>query len=484
MAQLSEYRRKRDPAHTAEPMPSATEPIGSGGPGRSFVIQEHHARALHWDFRLERDGVLVSWALPKGLPADPKTNHLAVHVEDHPLDYATFSGTIGHGQYGAGTVSIWDHGRYELEKWTDREVKVVLHGENPDRARGRFVLFQTGGKNWMIHRMDAPARPDWQPAPKDLSPMLATLGQLPPAREDAKWAYEMKWDGMRAIVRIDGGRLSLHSRNDRDVTVSFPEIRPLGEVFGTSQAILDAEIVCFDEHGRPDFGRLQDRMHVSSAAAAQNLARTRPVVLLAFDLLHHDGRSLLELPYSERRNRLLELNLDGPAWQSPPAFDGTGAEAVRTSQSLGLEGVMAKRQDSIYRPGRRTKDWIKVKNIKTQEVVIGGWTPGQGRRADTVGALLLGLPTADGLTYIGKVGTGFTQRILDDLHPKLARLARKTSPFSPALPRADARLAQWVTPKLVGEVAFSEWTDDERLRHPSWRGLRDDKSVDQVVRES
>ncbi len=479
MAELSEYRRKRDAGRTAEPMPGSRAE-SAAGQGDSFVIQEHHARALHWDFRLERDGVLVSWALPKGLPDDPKTNHLAVHVEDHPLEYASFEGSIGHGQYGAGSVTIWDHGSYRTEKWTEREVKVVLDGE---RSHGRFVLFRTGGKNWMIHRMDAPARPDWQPAPKDLQPMLATLGTLPPTKDDELWAYEMKWDGMRAIVRIDGGRLTLHSRNDRDVTVSFPEIRPLGELFGTSQAVLDAEIVCFDDHGRPDFGRLQDRMHVSSTAAAQKLAATRPVVLLAFDLLHHDGDSLLELPYSERRKRLLKLNLDGPAWQTPAAFDGTGQQAVRTSQELGLEGVMAKRLTSLYRPGKRTKDWVKVKNLRTQEVVIGGWTPGKGTRSGTIGALLLGLPTEAGLAYVGKVGTGFTQRILDDLLPRLSRLERKTTPFTPAPPRADGKDARWITPKLVGEVAFSEWTDELRLRHPAWRGLRDDKSADQVVKE-
>lgn len=478
MAKLSEYRRKRDASQTDEPMPRSTSMPGQGN---SFVIQEHHARALHWDFRLERAGVLVSWALPKGLPDDPKTNHLAVHVEDHPLEYATFEGSIGSGQYGAGTVSIWDHGSYETEKWTDREVKVVLAGQ---RSRGRFVLFHTGGKNWMIHRMDAPVRPDWRPAPKDLQPMLATLGELPPSKDDTLWAYEMKWDGMRAIARIDGGRISLHSRNDRDVTVSFPEIRALGEVFGADQAVLDAEIVCFDEHGRPDFGRLQDRMHISSASQAQALSKSRPVVLLAFDLLHFNGESLLELPYSERRKRLEGLKLNGPAWQTPAAFTGTGAEAVRTSQELGLEGVMAKRLTSVYRPGKRTRDWVKVKNVRTQEVVIGGWTPGKGTRSGTIGALLLGLPTEDGLAYIGKVGTGFTQRILDDLAPRLARLERKTAPFAPPVAKAEARDAHWVTPKLVGEVAFAEWTDELRLRHPAWRGLRDDKSADQVVKES
>jgi len=489
MAGLQEYRRKRNPDHTPEPMDSAGR-----GSGDSFVIQEHHARALHWDFRLERDGVLVSWAIPKGLPDDPATNHLAVHTEDHPLDYAGFEGEIEAGQYGGGTVTIWDAGRYTLEKWTDREVKVVLDGR---RARGRFVLFQTGGKNWMIHRMDGAVREDWQPAPDYLPPMLATPGSLPPARQDADWAYEMKWDGMRAIVRVDGGRITLFSRNDRDVTVSFPELRPLGEVFGTRQAILDGEIVSFDDRGRPSFRLLQDRMHVSSASQARSLAQDRPVVLLLFDLLHLDGESLIGLPYTERRHRLVELGLDAPGWRTPPAFTGTGAEAVRTSQELGLEGVLAKRLASVYRPGKRSRDWVKVKNLRTQEVVIGGWTPGQGRRQDTIGALLLGLPGPDGLSYIGRVGTGFTQRMLDDLLPRLQRLERKSSPFSPAVPRAEARDAHWVTPRLVGEVVFAEWTGvssgagasgaglaDARLRHPSWRGLRPDKEPDEVVRES
>ena len=335
----------------------------------------------------------------------------------------------------------------------------------------------------MIHGWTPRCRPGWQPAPDYLPPMLATLGELPPAAQDDRWAYEMKWDGMRAIVRVDGGRITVFSRNDRDVTVSYPELRPMGEVFGTEQAILDGEIVAFDPHGRPNFGLLQDRMHISSEAQASTLAKSRPVVLLAFDLLHYAGESLLTLPYVERRRRLEALELDGPAWRTPAAFAGTGAEAVRTSKELGLEGVLAKRLDSAYRPGKRSRDWVKVKNISAQEVVIGGWTPGKGNRSDTIGALLLGLPGADGLTYVGKVGTGFTRRMLDELSPRLTRLERKASPFSPAVPRADSRDAHWVTPKLVGEVAYGEWTDDGRLRHPSWRGLRPDKDVSEVRRE-
>ncbi|MDT4909190.1 MAG: bifunctional non-ous end joining protein LigD, partial [Pseudonocardiales bacterium] len=199
---LSEYRRRRDATRTSEPVPPAAPRTRKKKSGNRFVVQEHHASALHWDFRLERDGVLVSWAVPKGLPPDPKVNHLAVQTEDHPLEYATFEGTIPAGEYGGGEVTIWDHGTYDLEKWTDREVKVVLHGE---RVQGRFVLFKTG-KNWMIHRMDAPARPDWQRLPELIKPMLAVPGELPPPAEEQAWAYEMKWDGVRAVVYVDGGR--------------------------------------------------------------------------------------------------------------------------------------------------------------------------------------------------------------------------------------------------------------------------------------
>jgi len=473
--QLNEYRRKRDPKRTSEPMPKRG---ARKTQGNSFVVQEHHASALHWDFRLERDGVLVSWAVPKGIPNDPKRNHLAVHVEDHPLEYATFEGTIAHGEYGGGEVTIWDHGTYEVQKWTDREVMVVLDGE---RTKGRFVLFQTGGKNWMIHRMDAPSRPGWQPLPEHLKPMLATLGELP--SDDANWAYEMKWDGVRALVTVEGGRIAITSRNGNDVTVSYPELRGLGEQLGTTQVLLDGEIVSFDDAGRPSFERLQQRMHIATAAAARRLAESVPAVYLVFDLLHLDGRSLLDLPYTGRRELLDDLELAGASWQTPPVFEGDGAHAVQASKQQGLEGVMAKRLESRYLPGRRTRDWVKVKNIQTQEVVIGGWRPGQGRRAGTVGSLLMGLPTADGLRYIGQVGTGFTDAALDEMAAQLKRLARKTSPFSPDVPRADARDAQWVTPRLVGEVAFGEWTSDDRLRHPSWRGLRPDKSPDEVVRE-
>jgi bifunctional non-homologous end joining protein LigD len=474
---LAAYRSKRDRRRTPEPVPPAS-PLPHGE-DNTFVIQEHHARRLHWDLRLERDGVLVSWAIPRGLPKDPKKNHLAVHTEDHPLEYATFSGTIPKGEYGGGEMFIWDRGTYETEKWRKDEVMIVLHGE---RAQGRYVLFRTDGDNWMIHRMDPPA-PDWTALPELVRPMMATLGTLPRESADDRYAYEMKWDGVRAVVYISGGHVRALSRNDRDVTATYPELRGLAEALGSHDCVLDGELVAFGPDGRVSFGALQPRMHVTGASVIRRLMTQIPVTYLLFDVLHLDGKSTLELPYTERRALLESLELAGPRWQTPPYFAGGGDAALATSKAQGLEGVVAKLQASPYRSGRRSPEWIKVKNLNTQEVVVGGWRPGKGRRADTIGSLLLGIPSDGRLTYVGHVGTGFTEAMLTDLTARLRRLERKTCPFDPPPPRAHAKDAHWVAPKLVGEVQYGEWTRDGIMRHPSWRGLRPDKSPDEVVLE-
>jgi bifunctional non-homologous end joining protein LigD len=475
---LETYRGKRDRRRTPEPVPAAG-PLPKGNDD-TFVIQEHHARRLHWDFRLERDGVLVSWALPKGLPLDPKRNNLAVHTEDHPLDYASFEGEIPAGEYGGGSVTIWDRGTYELEKWRDDEVIVVLHGSRPETG-GRFALFQTRGKDWMIHRMDAPAPVAHDPLPELIRPQLAVAGQLPSAADDAQYAYEMKWDGVRAVVYADRGSVRVMTRNDREVVRNYPELRGLGPALGSHPAVLDGEIVAFDPAGRPSFGVLQQRRHVGNPS--KDLLRAVPVTFLAFDVLHLDGRSTLDLAYDERRALLESLELAGAHWQVPPAFHGDGPEALRTSKETGLEGVVAKRRDAAYAPGERARSWIKVKNLRAQEVVIGGWKPGEGWRSGGIGSLLLGIPGPDGLTYVGHVGTGFTVQALEALAAKLRRLERASPPFAGEVPRPHAKDAHWVTPKLVGEVVYTEWTRDRRLRHPVWRGLRPDKSADEVVLE-
>jgi bifunctional non-homologous end joining protein LigD len=467
----------RDPARTREPVPPPG-PLPTGDDD-TFVIQEHHATALHWDFRLERDGVLVSWAVPKGLPLDPASNRLAVPTEDHPMEYADFEGDISEGEYGGGQVHLWDRGRYETEKWTDDEVKVVLHGS---RVEGRYVLFRTGPRAWMVHRMSPPPE-GWQPLPERVAPMMATLrDELP--HDDEAWGYEMKWDGVRAVVHVEGGRATAYSRNDIDITATYPELRDLAESLGSTQAVLDGELVALDAAGRPSFERLQPRMHVKGAAQVRRLVKSVPVTFLVFDLLHLDGHSTLDLPYEDRRELLEGLGLEGRSWQVPPAWFGDGASVLAAAAEQGLEGVVAKRRDSAYRPGRRTDTWLKVKNLRTQEVVVGGWKPGTGNREGTIGSLLLGIPGDHGLLYAGKVGTGFTRASLAALAARLAPLEVGDSPFTGQVPAADARAAHWVRPEVVGEVRFAEWTRDGRLRHPAWRGLRPDKAPGDVVRET
>jgi bifunctional non-homologous end joining protein LigD len=311
--------------------------------------------------------------------------------------------------------------------------------------------------------------------------MLATAGRLP-SRDDA-WGFEFKWDGVRTIAYVEGGRTRLVSRNDRDVTISYPELRRAGEVLGSRDAILDGEIVAFDSRGRPSFGMLQQRMHVTDVARARQLADRVPVVLLVFDVLFLEGRSTIERPYSDRRGLLDSLRLQGPHLNAPPWFKGGGGDVFQAAIRQDLEGVVAKRMGSTYQPGRRSPDWIKVKHVRTQEVVLGGWTSGQGRRSSSMGALLLGIPGPGGLEYVGRVGTGFTEDTLADLTARLRKLERPTSRFATPIPARQAVGARWVEPRLVGEVSFSEWTNEGRLRHPVWRGLRADKSVSDVRRE-
>ncbi len=394
------------------------------------------------------------------------------------MEYVSFEGEIPKGEYGAGTMTVWDHGRYESEKWSDREVKIVLHGT---RANGSFVLFQTDGRNWMIHRHGDSVRTD--PLPTSIKPMLAVQGDLP--KNDVGWAYEVKWDGARAIVYSDGGRVTVRSRNDRDVTATFPELAALGEFLGMSPIVLDGEVVALGEDGRPSFARLQNRLHIGNPREARRRANTDPITYVAFDVLYADGRSLMDAPYDERRARLEALHLAGKHFITAESFrDASGPDVLQATVANGLEGVVAKRRDSVYRPGRRVADWVKVKTVRTQDVVIGGWTEGKGERGSSLGALLMGIPGPDGLHFAGKVGTGFDERSRRELLVALSPLAVRSSPFVDAVPAADAKVAHYVRPELVGEVAYGEWTPAGRLRHPRWTRLRSDKAVDEVSRES
>jgi bifunctional non-homologous end joining protein LigD len=461
---LDSYRAKRNFSATPEP---SGDPAASGTERTSrFVVQEHHARSLHWDLRLEHDGTLASWAVPKGIPPDPRKNHLAVQTEDHPLEYLDFHGEIPAGEYGAGTMRIWDRGTYETHKWRDKEVMVTFHGE---RVRGKYVLFRTDGKNWMIHRMDPPEDPDREPMPEHVKPMLARTGELP--RDDDKWAYEIKWDGVRGIAYIDGGRLRLEARTGRDITSRYPELRELGRALAGRQAVLDGEVVAFDADGRPSFQKLQGRMHLTSEHTVRRLAQSDPVHYVVFDLLWLDGRSLMELPYTERREQLTALGLNGPTWRTPANHVGDGAAMRDASRAQGLEGIIAKRLDSAYAPGRRTPAWVKVKNVLETDVVIGGWLPGEGKRSGRFGALVVGFYEDGELKYAGRVGTGFDEAELTRLGRLFEGLARDDSPFSG---RQPPREAHFVDPVLIAHVGYGEWTQTRTLRHPRYLGLRDD----------
>ncbi|WP_327103356.1 non-homologous end-joining DNA ligase [Nonomuraea glycinis] len=313
------------------------------------------------------------------------------------------------------------------------------------------------------------------------APMLAQLGPLPSADQDA-WAVEMKWDGIRALAYLADGAVRLLSRNGKDITAAYPELRLMAGATGRRPAVIDGEIVAFDEAGRPSFGALQPRMHQRNPLSVAELARTVPVTFMAFDILHLDAESggapgsTIALPYTERRELLETTFVPGFRWQVPVWFHDHVQDAFGFSRRLGLEGIVCKRLTSPYRPGKRTAEWTKVKNVKAVEVVIGGWKPGSGRRSGTIGSLLLGSYDDTGrLLYVGHVGTGFTQAMLGDLHQRLAPLQRADPPFDEPVPREFARDAHWVEPVMVGEVQFAEVTGDNRLRHPSWRGLRPDR---------
>jgi len=329
------------------------------------------------------------------------------------------------------------------------------------------------------------ATPEPVPLPRVTAPMLAVPGTLP--EEAGRWAYEFKWDGIRSLIWVETGRARAVSRNGHDITDSFPELRDLGEAVQADQVVLDGELVVLGADGRASFSRLQHRMHVTSPPAVAQGAATDPVSVILFDVLYLNGRSLLDEPYDQRRAQLEQLHLEGPRWAVTPSFTGEpGGEVFRAAVGLGMEGVVAKRRDSVYRPGTRSAHWVKVKAQRTQEVVIGGWTGGAGSRRSTFGALLLGLPSPGGppsLSYVGKVGTGFTQAAGEELLAELQPLSIAASPFIGPLPRAVAADAHWVGPAVVGEVGFTEWTTEGRLRHPVWRGLRPDKSAEEVRRE-
>jgi bifunctional non-homologous end joining protein LigD len=509
---LAEYDRKRKFENTPEPAPTAP----AVATGNAFVVQKHDATRLHYDFRLEIDGVLVSWAVPKGPSLNPKDKRLAVQTEDHPLDYLHFEGVIPEGNYGAGPVEVWDTGTYEMEgtlsaagQLARGELKFKLHGR---KLRGSFALVHTGKraedpkdrKNWLlIKHADETADPHWDierldwsvlsgrtlkeieaglathagspadlpgarkaPMPDTAEPTLATLIEKPFTSPD--WVFEVKWDGMRVLSWIRDGKAALRSRRNRDVTPQFPELADLPARIASSEAIVDGEAVVLDEQGRPGFELMQQRMNV--ACPSQNLIQQAPVIYYAFDLLYCDGYDLRDVPLIERKNFLRRILIARDPVRYSEHIAAEGEQLYRLAKERGLEGIIGKHIRSKYSAGRSSQ-WVKLKTTSEVDAVIGGFTAPRGSR-EHFGALLLGLYEGPGLHFIGGVGSGFNQGTQQAVRQQLEPLITPDMPF--AMRPQTREQATWVKPQLMARVKFSEWTGDHHLRTPVFLGLRND----------
>jgi len=512
----AEGKRKRLP----NPKLSLLEIPAEARHGNTFVVQKHRATRLHYDFRLAINGALVSWAVPKGPSLNSADKRLAVQTEDHPLEYGRFEGKIPEGSYGAGTVMVWDRGTFAVENLPGRnldaaqqlqkgEIKFSLNGE---KLRGSFVLVRLKksekGNEWlMIKHKDAAEDPAWNvdkhdgsvltgrtieeikeelppkrspsplrpdelqdarkaPMPSRLEPMLATIGDHP--FSDPNWLFEIKWDGVRALAWIENGALTLRARSGAEITGRYPELASLPAAISARQAILDGEIAAIDAHGRSDFGLLQERMHVR--APAENLISRVPVVFFAFDLLYCDGYDLRRSPLIERKQLLQRLLHTSDRFRFSDHQLERGKEIFELAKENGLEGIVAKRLDSLY-VSERSTSWVKLKVTQTLDAVIGGWTAAR-TTAIPLGSLLLGLYQGKKLRFIGHVGSGFDGKKLEELSSKLKALASSSCPFD-VVPETNEK-PSWVSPTLVARVKFSGWTQEHSLRHPVFIALRED----------
>jgi bifunctional non-homologous end joining protein LigD len=482
-----DYSAKRSMPATPEPpaeVPGNVDPT-TARPGETFVIHQHHARRLHFDLRLEMYNgdvpVLVSWAVPRNLPPKKGSPHLAVHVEDHPFEYGSFSGTIPAGEYGAGEVRIFDSGTYEVLEREPGKLTFRLKGQ---RIRGIYHLANPGNadrpNDWLVF-LSRDERPERDPFP-DLTPMAASLAEEPFDNDD--WLFEIKWDGVRAIsVCIDEDTLVL-SRNKRDITRTYPELQNLNNRLVALDAIVDGEIVAL-ANGRPSFERLQSRMNLQNEHEIKRVMKTCPIIYVMFDLLYLDGRSLINEPVEKRKELLEGIVVPNERVQVSHTEPGAGVALFEAARERGLEGIVAKKKGTPYRPGKRTREWQKIKTTHDADFVIGGWSRGEGSRSTTFGAILVGAYDGEELVFVGSVGSGFSEATLEQLLPRLRELEIDDCPFAGGIDAVRAgrfgkpiRDPHWTEPALVARVEYRELTSGFRLRAPTFKGLRTDKAAE------
>lgn len=460
-AQLRSYSGKRSFDKTPEPQPL---PLTSGG--SAFVVHRHHASRLHYDLRLERNGVLRSWAVPKGLPPRPGIKRLAVNVEDHPLEYVNFEGVIPQGEYGGGTMWKFAQGRHEITK--QKKDGFYFRLFSPE-LNGEYRIHQTKDNQWLLERVDTP-QSDWLHDP--IQPMLARSADKPPSSPD--FCYEVKWDGLRAMISLDEGEIRIRGRNGMDLTNKFPELLDSDQSFRATSALFDGEIVCLDPDGKPNFKNVISRMQQSSPAAVERSRSKYPAVCYVFDCLYLDGRAIVNEPLTRRREWCADALRKEGAYRASETFDD-GPLLLNAVREMGLEGIMAKQRGSVYLPGKRCDAWLKIKTRQTAECVIIGYTLGKGDRQAGFGALHLAQPGPNGLVYVGKVGSGFDEKSIQEVLGQLEKSPTNARPVKEK-PLDNSR-SVWVEPKLMCEVEYASRTPNGMLREPVFIRMRPDLPV-------
>ncbi|MBI2948935.1 MAG: hypothetical protein HYY23_14945 [Verrucomicrobia bacterium] len=456
--QLESYSRKRSFDKTPEP-----PPVEILGEGSAFVVHRHHASRLHYDLRLEQDGILKSWAVPKGLPPRPGIMRLAVHVEDHPLEYVNFEGAIPKGEYGGGMMWKFAQGRYQITKEKKHGFYFRLQSR---QLNAEYRAHHTKENQWLLERVDNP-QIDWLRDP--IEPMLARPVDKPP--DSAEYLYELKWDGIRALVVLDEGEIRIHGRSGLEVTKQFPELLIPEQAFRATSALFDGEIVCLEADGRPNFKDVIQRMQQEAEGAIERAKARHPAVCYVFDCLYLDGRAIVNEPLTRRREWLQDAIRKNPVYRVNEAVD-EGAPFFAAVKQMGLEGIMAKQRNSAYLPGKRSDSWLKIKTRQSMECAIIGYTQGKGDRDFSFGALHLAQASGDEVKYLGKVGTGFDEQALKDVADELHKLKRAKRPVK-AKPLDDAR-SVWIEPPLMCEVQFGSMTHDGLLREAVFVRLRPD----------